>query len=158
MSDLQSITPPAFDPGDWETEQSNRVAAGEAIRPANKAALFDALANAGITEILVEFDGYGDSGQIENIDARTGNKTVDLPDVEIQITKLGWRDCEPRTAVMIVGAAVEYLAYDYLEQTHCGWENNDGAFGTFTFDVGKRAISLEHHERYTETQSYDHKF
>jgi hypothetical protein len=33
--------------------------------------------------------------------------------------------------------------------THCGWENNDGAYGDFIFDVAKRTITLDFNERYT---------
>ena len=50
-----------------------------ALFPANKAALFDALGAAGITTVTVTFDGYGDSGQIEEITAQQGDRVVDLP-------------------------------------------------------------------------------
>jgi hypothetical protein len=39
-----------------------------------------------------------------------------------------------------------------------GWENNDGAFGTFVFDVADRTITLEHNERYTEVNITSHEF
>ena len=54
-------------------------------------------------------------------------------------------------------AAVETLAWDYLE-IYYGWENNDGAFGTFVFDVSARTITLEHNERYTEVNTTSHEF
>ena len=38
------------------------------LRPANKAAVFAALAGAGIAAVNVTFDGCGDSGQIESIE------------------------------------------------------------------------------------------
>jgi hypothetical protein len=47
-------------------------------------------------------------------------------------------------------AAIEDLAWDYLYDEHCGWENNDGAFGTFVFSVPHRTIVLEHNERFTD--------
>jgi hypothetical protein len=50
------------------------------------------------------------------------------------------------------------LAYSFLRQTHEGWENNDGAFGDFTFDVAERSITLEYNERYTETNYSEHVF
>jgi hypothetical protein len=55
-------------------------------------------------------------------------------------------------------AAVEELAWDYLYDNHCGWENNDGAFGTFVFNVPGRTITLEHNERYTELNTSTHEF
>src|SRR3546814_9296187 len=50
--------------------------------------------------------------------------------------------------------AIEDLAYDLLRQTHCGWENNDGAYGEFTFDVTAGTITLDRSEEHTsELQS-----
>ena len=37
-----------------------------------------------------------------------------------------------------------------LEQTHGGWENNDGAYGEFTFDVAERTIKLDFNERISD--------
>ena len=37
-----------------------------------------------------------------------------------------------------------------LEQEQGGWENNDGAFGEFTFDVAERTIELEFNGRFTD--------
>jgi hypothetical protein len=54
--------------------------------------------------------------------------------------------------------AIETLCYDLLRQTHAGWENNDGAFGDFTFDVPARTISLDHNDRYTAIESYTHQW
>jgi hypothetical protein len=48
---------------------------------------------------------------------------------------------------------VETLAYEVLAMTHCGWENNDGAFGDIVFDVAERTITLEYNERYS---SFEH--
>ena len=54
--------------------------------------------------------------------------------------------------------AVECLAYDVLERTHGGWENNDGAYGDITFDVAERTITLDYNERYTASENYTHSF
>lgn len=126
-------------------------------RPANIAALFDALAAAGITAVVVNFDGYGDSGQIESIDARDAEGEVALPESTIEIGSPGEGDATQHVA-MPVREAIEELAYDLLRDTHAGWENNDGAFGEFTFDVAARTISLDHNERYTAIESYSHEW
>ena len=52
--------------------------------------------------------------------------------------------------------ATENLAYDLLRQKHRGWENNDGAFGEFTFDVAAGMISLDYNERFTSSENYTH--
>ncbi len=46
--------------------------------------LFDALARAGITSVIVNFDGYGDSGQIEQVEVRAGDATAELPAHQIE--------------------------------------------------------------------------
>lgn len=53
---------------------------------------------------------------------------------------------------------IERLVYDLLTDTHCGWENNDGAYGDFTFDVAERTITLDHNERYTASEYSQHVF
>ena len=53
---------------------------------------------------------------------------------------------------------LESLAYDFLEQSHGGWEDNEGAFGEFTFDVTERTISLDYNERYVEHVNHQHEF
>jgi hypothetical protein len=55
-------------------------------------------------------------------------------------------------------AAVEQLVWDYLYDNHGGWENNDGALGTFEFSVPDRTIALQHNERYTDVNTTTHKF
>lgn len=128
------------------------------VRPANKTALFDALVAAGVTQVIVTFDGYGDSGQVEDISALTGGETVDLPEAQITIATTSWGDDTITERAITVAGAVEQLAYDFLSETHGGWENNDGAYGEFIFDVAERQITLDYNERYTATESYEHRF
>ena len=54
--------------------------------------------------------------------------------------------------------AIENLCYDYLEETHGGWENNDGGFGEFRIDVAKRTVELEFNGRFTDTCTSNHTF
>ena len=56
-----------------------------------------------------------------------------------------------------VNAGVQ-LAYDFLEEVHDGWENEDGAYGEFVFDVGERTIRLEYNERVMTTSYSEHEF
>lgn len=151
-------TTPTFDFARFEAEQRARAEAADAIRPANKAALFAALAEAGVTTVTVEFDGYGDSGQIESIDAKAREADAELPDAHVTLATLGWRDPEPTERTMTVHEAIEDMAYDCLAQTHGGWENNAGAFGTFVFDVAKKNIALEYNQRFEDYEFYEHAF
>lgn len=135
-------------------EQMRRL---DECRPANIAALFDTLAGAGITAVVVTFDGYGDSGQIESIDATNADGETTLPQGEIAIVHPGDGDATEHVSTDIK-EAIEELAYDLLRDTHAGWENNDGAFGEFNFDVPARTISLDHNDRYTAIESYSHEW
>ena len=52
----------------------------------------------------------------------------------------------------------ERCAYDFLSDTHGGWENNDGAYGEFCFDASARTVHLEFNERFTSSELYTHDF
>ncbi|MEO3431869.1 DUF6878 family protein [Inquilinus sp. CAU 1745] len=155
---MTETTTLSFDFARFEAEQRVRAEAADALRPRNKTALFAALAEAGVTTVTVEFDGYGDSGQIESIDAKAGEADAELPDASVALVTLGWRDTDPTERAMSVREAIEHMAYGCLAQTHGGWENNEGAFGTFVFDVAERSIALEYNQRFEDYESYEHAF
>ena len=48
---------------------------------------------------------------------------------------------------------LEDLCYELLACAHSGWENNDGAFGVFVFDIAKRSIELEFSARYRDARN-----
>jgi hypothetical protein len=140
-----------------DTTTTIPVASAEDIRARNKNVIFDALSEAGIHRVTVDYDGSGDSGQIESVEAwSTANEKVPLPSSR----KVPWASGNPDRPVSEIGleAAVEELAWDYLWDEHGGWENNDGAFGTFAFDVSARTIALEHNERFTDVNTFSHQF
>jgi hypothetical protein len=124
----------------------------------NKGAVFDALASTNITEVHVEFDGEGDSGQIQTVTAFRGEERIDLPATTVRVLNVAWGNAETVATVSALVDAVETLCYDYLEDTHGGWENNDGGYGEFRLDVATRTVSLEINERYTETHTSEHTF
>ncbi|ODU76579.1 MULTISPECIES: DUF6878 family protein [Sphingomonadales] len=152
-----SPTPaPMFDLAEWERRREQEEALVAQALPANKQALFDALAGAGITSVLLHFDGYGDSGQVEDIDVSSAGDAVELPTDEIALFLTPWGASENERVVMPLPEALERLVYDLLSQSHCGWENNDGAYGDFIFTVADRSITLDYNERFTATELYSH--
>ena len=128
------------------------------LRPANKERLFDALTAAGISHVTVTFDGSGDSGQIESIAAWCGEEAAALPPVEIPFAALTWDNPAVEMRSLSLEAVVEQMAYDFLADTHDGWENDGGAYGEFCFDAAARTIHLDYNERFTSYASYDHDF
>ncbi len=116
-----------FDAAAWEQrEQEHSRRFGELLL-ANKTALFNTLAAAGIEIVDVNFDGYGDSGQIESIEARRGDKVMELPVTQIEIVTPVWDSPNTSRQTMTIHEAIEHLVYELLGDTHGGWENDDGA-------------------------------
>ncbi|WBO59404.1 MULTISPECIES: DUF6878 family protein [unclassified Acidocella] len=165
MSDNHNPTPGQQAPASpdaflasWEQKERAYRERASAVLADNKKTLFGILAEHSITAVIVNFDGYGDSGQIEDITAQSGDVAVELPDERIEIFRPGWDSPDIERQTHTVREAIEALSYDFLVQTHCGWENNDGAYGDFTFDVTAGSITLDYNERYTATENYSHEF
>jgi hypothetical protein len=152
------MPPSTIDLASVFARHAERTARIEALRPANKDRLFDGLLAAGITHVTVSFDGEGDSGQIESIGAWNGETAVDFPDVEIAYAALTWDSPEVEMRSLSLQDVAEQLAYDFLSDTHGGWENNDGAYGEFCFDAAARTIHLEFNERFTSSELFTHDF
>lgn len=143
---------------DFETRYAQHKELCAKVNELNKAVLFDALAPAGITIITVDFDGEGDSGQINGVSALAGDQPADLPATQITIQQLRWGQTEATSSEFTLEGAIEALCYDYLEQKHDGWENNEGGYGDFHIDVDKRTIELVFNGRFTETFIETHTF
>jgi hypothetical protein len=159
MTDSSNTTPGPKPPlSEWEAQAALRTQLEAELFSLNKAVLLNALTLAGVTQVVVTFDGYGDSGQIENVEVRAGDNDIAMPAASIEITEAVWGQSEPERSTVSLATAIESLAYDVLERTHCGWENNDGAYGDIIFDVAEHRITLDYNERYTSSENYTHIF
>jgi hypothetical protein len=143
---------------EWEMLAAARTQLEDELFKLNKAELLSALALSGVTHVVVTFDGYGDSGQIENVEVRAGDTDIALPSATIEIAEAIWGQTEPKRSSVSLATAVERLAYDVLEKTHCGWKNNDGTYGDIIFDVAAHTVMLDYNERYTATENHTHTF
>lgn len=123
---------------------------------ANK--LFAACAHLKIKKIKVDFDGEGDSGQIEEITfynekSEEVHPVVDLGECVVvvghRLVDSGWEDVTKTTKLTLKEAA-EQIAYDTLERKHSGWEINEGSYGTIYFDIDERKVRCEFNERIVE--------
>jgi len=119
----------------------------------NKVLVFDALAVAGVTHLTVTFDGEGDSGQLEDICPLAGDRQVELPSTPVVAHAIAPDGNTLTTREQPLRDAVEALCYAFLEEKQWGWENNDGAYGEFQFDVASRTIRLEFNARYTDVNT-----
>lgn len=135
----------------WNATSERVPKARKKLGQINKAAIFAALAAADIELVLATFDGVGDSGQIEEVTASRSERPVDFPDVKIKLLQASWNSAAPDATEAGLREAIETLCYDFLEEDHGGWENNEGAFGEFRLDVAARTVELEFHFRYVDT-------
>jgi hypothetical protein len=106
----------------------------------------------------VAFDGEGDSGQIESIIAYKSDAETPLPRHAVTLKAVDWNGVQQPDDALSLPEAVERLCYDFLEQAHGGWENNDGAFGEFILNVTDRTVSLDFSSRYTDVYTTTHTF
>jgi hypothetical protein len=128
----------------------------------HKDILFDVLKDKNVKTFSVSFDGGGDSGQIEDVDL--DNKILDEVIEGASVSKGCVWDNETNKSVKkmsenaTVREIIDTICYDVLEQTCGGWEINEGSYGTFTFDVSKRKVSLDFNERIIETNHTEYSF
>jgi hypothetical protein len=89
------------------------------------------LRDLGVTRVAIAYDGYGDSGAIEKIQAFQDDQEVDCPEA--------------------ISEQLEELAETWLPG---GWEDNAGAYGELILDVAAQTLTRAHHWR-IETTEYD---
>ena len=142
----------------WEEQRRKRDTLAAEAFETNKQTLFAALSAAGITEIIIEFDGEGDSGQIDHVQASDANGTVALPDERIEVASAPWEGDELSHVDETLGGAIETVCYALLSANCGGWEINEGSYGMFVFDVAERTIELTHNERYVSVETSEHTF
>lgn len=95
----------------------------------------------GVRVIAIDFDGSGDSGQVE--DMRFGKGDASAVDDDGEPPPL----CELDAGEIVevddgVKSAFEEYIYVSLNRRHPGWEINAGAYGTFTFELVKKENKL----------------
>lgn len=85
------------------------------------------------TRVLISYAGSGDEGYIDGVSLRDATGETIEPAQEVR-------------------SGFESWAYDVLENSHGGWEINEGSFGEFEIDVATAKVKHVHNNRY---ESYD---
>jgi hypothetical protein len=125
----------------------------------NKEAVFDALVAAKITRIEVEFDGEGDSGGLTGTVAYDSDSVVGLPPTDVKMIIVETYGSGSEDGTRKLEDAIEILCFDYIGQEgHGSWENNEGPYGTFQFDVAERSVALSFHARVEEVVTSTYEF
>jgi hypothetical protein len=148
MTDTDTINT-AYDRYQQTSKQANEV---------TKAAIFDALADEGIEKVAISFDGEGDSGQMESPTAYRDGGQVEIPGIPVTLHVVQWGSDSVGASTVLITEAILTLCYALLSDQQGGWENNDGAYGDFTFHVGERRIELEFWARYTDSTLFSYTF
>ena len=158
MTDDTSTPNSGFDSACWLARDQEFAKLCKSALAENKTALFDALVNARIDTVEVTFNGYADSGQVDDAVIDGEGADADLRLISIEIARVGWGNLVVVRETRSVKDAIEKLVYDILQQTCRGWEINEGAYGDFVFDVAKRAITLNFNERIETSEYTQHVF
>jgi uncharacterized protein DUF6878 len=147
---------------EWKAAQERRDEIAIGVNAYNRDVLFTALIAAGIRTVIVDFDGYGDQGQIEDVRAYKGAEDEDpmvIPTTSLTIQVVeGWKQYQIKDQPEMLANAIETVCYEYLVQTHDGWETDEGAFGTFTFDAADKTIELDYNRRIEDSINFRHEF
>jgi hypothetical protein len=108
-------------------EQERKDAAEQA--KATLRSLCKQLARLGAQEVRLVYDGYGDSGVMENVTAMSDGQEIPLEES--------------------LRNEFHNAAYDLLPS---GWEINEGSFGVLVLKVDEDRIVREHNWRIEETE------
>ena len=137
----------------------------------NKAALVEAIKPIGLTRIEVDFNGSGDSGQVDEVRYFIGKKEPkDLETIKrtlVQQAKINESHtyCETKkdwvttTKSPTIEELVEQICYDLLSANHGGWEINEGSYGEFVFSFGKsNKIDLTFNQRVESVETSEESY
>lgn len=127
-------------------EEQRRQAMLDSI-PTTKQRILAALGSVGVTVLTVNYDGYGDSGQLNDFIATLADGSdVSIGDLPPSTTAIGDDDDSDDAKLPSLTEAVEQFCYDLIDAWHSGYENNEGGNGEFTFDVAAGTVTLVHND------------
>jgi hypothetical protein len=99
--------------------------------------LIKKLRDLGVSEATADYDGGGDSGEVNGVGAKDAKgKDVELPED--------------------IPEPLRNAATKYLDSNGIDWYNNSGGYGTYTLDIEKGKQKLDHSERVESTEESSH--
>jgi hypothetical protein len=131
----------------------------------HKEILFDFMLKNLIDKLIVYFDGGGDDGGINDIEAvgpmvKNWSK---ISNYKVEGAKIkqhcGWTNGEEsftwKENVSLLDIVYD-ICYRVLNKSFGGWENDDGSCGEFVIDAKTRKIILTMKQRYYEYEVSEH--
>lgn len=119
---------------DYATQYLEAQKKAEESRRETRAVLLSDLRALGATQVTVIYEGYGDSGNVEDVSL--------LPDTLKPAEDLVRR--------------LEDFGWDFAYALSPGFENNEGGYGTLTWDIETDTINVNHSDRYVESETTLH--
>lgn len=119
-----------------------------------------ALARHGVVRVACEFDGGGDSGQMQGISEYEG--IVEQNKLEtVQVSEADWAlvsHLYGRDNNRTLGAFIEGAAYTILNKSEYDWYNNDGGWGDVQLVPGEGRAFIDMNVRVTDSVNYEEDF
>jgi hypothetical protein len=123
--------------------------------------LMSVLHGHGVKKAIVAFDGCGDSGNMDVPRYHPDKNDIGKREVpNTMFESRAWDKDGVKTVKRnkTVDELVEDLCYTLLACSHPGWEINEGAFGEFTIDSDRNAVSLEFSQRIESVEYSEEEF
>lgn len=121
-----------------------------------KSAFCPILLEHGITNLVILYDGSGDEGQVNSVEAYDVlGKEMKIPDVSCERVQLTFARTIA-TDMTTLDEALNTSAFEALAVFHSGWEDGEGACGTITIDTARQTAEMEHLTRVI-THDYDNR-
>lgn len=115
----------------------------------------------GVAKVTVEFEGSGDSGQIESIAFEASQPGFDETLVTVEVWAQRASEFNPKTQKWeqppaklkrcTLDQAVRNLVNDALDEAGVDWYNNDGGFGSWVWS-GAAGVEFEISVRVTDSE------
>ena len=119
---------------DYAAQTAAAQKKAEAARVETRTALFMELRALGVTLLEVQYEGYGDSGNVEDVTPTPTEIKLD--------TDLNRR--------------VEDFAWDFAYALNPGFENNEGGYGSLEWNLETDKITISHSNRYVESDTTEY--
>ena len=122
--------------------------------------LFAQLKLLNVNSFEIEFDGSGDSGQIEGVTfCDSSHEVMDIPEDTISWVYTAYGQ-EPKDTKVTIHKAVEDLGYQMLEESGHDWYNNEGGYGRISVHMegsnGKPYVGMNMNIRIVNEDHYEY--
>lgn len=118
-----------------------------------------------VERVEVEYDGCGDSGDVQLVRAlKSAGKAVDLKGRSVTVERLeSVYDHEakdyrrvPRLETVNLEEALGNFAVDFLSFLGIDWYNNEGGYGVVVLEVADGVVRAEHNYRIESSEYSEH--